>query len=519
MLLRALPRRSLAILLLSSAALAGCQSVGIAHRNYPIDGTVQRVDVPVRAHLNDGRTVLYRHGVRVENNVLLGHGVVFGLRLDSIGMVERFPLDSIAAMESIHQTVNVPETLLLTTLGLAAGGLGTAALAVAVFGSCPTFYAAEGSDFVLEAEGFSYSISPLMETRAVDVLGLRANGAGDVLLEVRNEALETHFINHLEIIEARHGSDEIVVPDARGRPLALSGRRHFDRAVDRSGRDVLAVLSTADQQAYATPLAVLDSASEADLTDWIDLVVARPADVDSVALSFRLRNSLLTTILLYDYMLAAQGAQSLTWLGRDIEVIENAVELARWYSARMGLRVAVRHEGDWREVARMPATGPLAWETMAITVPVPANDSLRVRLSFATDEWRIDEVALATGARAVTPRVLPISRVIDASGEERADVARQLHEPDDLYLETRPGTRFTAEFHAGPEPESGARTFLLASQGYYVEWIRASWMRTERDRVARFAPSDRVLLDAMRSWSAARDTFELAFYNSRIPVR
>lgn len=72
----------------------------------------------------------------------------------------------------------------------AAAAAATGAVAVALFGSCPTFYAAENGAFVLEAEKFSYSISPLFESRDVDLLGARPNERGELTLEVRNAALE-----------------------------------------------------------------------------------------------------------------------------------------------------------------------------------------------------------------------------------------------------------------------------------------------------------------------------------------
>ena len=40
-------------------------------------------------------------------------------------------------------------------------------------------------------------------------------------LDVRNEALETHYIDQLELLEVRHRADEVVIPAPRGTPLAV----------------------------------------------------------------------------------------------------------------------------------------------------------------------------------------------------------------------------------------------------------------------------------------------------------
>jgi hypothetical protein len=91
-------------------------------------------------------------------------------------------------------------------------------------------------------------------------------------------------------------------------------------------------------------------------------------------------------------MLASQGAEA---LGSDVNRIGEAVDLGRWFRETMGLRVSVFARNGWREVARIGDTGPIAWEEVAIVVPVPEGDELRIRLSFLVDAWRIDYAALA----------------------------------------------------------------------------------------------------------------------------
>jgi len=89
--------------------------------------------------------------------------------------------------------------------------------------------------------------------------------------------------------------------------------------------------------------------------------------------------------------------------------------------------------------------------------------------------------------------------------------------PDDTYLQTNPGQTFVARFDAGPEPSDGTRTFLLASQGYYVEWVRGSWIRSATTSEP-FLPTDAAVQLAMRRWAATRDTFEQKFLTARVPT-
>lgn len=90
--------------------------------------------------------------------------------------------------------------------------------------------------------------------------------------------------------------------------------------------------------------------------------------------------------------------------------------------------------------------------------------------------------------------------------------------PDDQYLITMPGTRFRARFDVGIEPDEGSRTYFLAAQGYYTEWIRRNWLEGATDDLA-FVPSETTLHAAMRRWQQVKPTFEAEFETSKIPVR
>jgi hypothetical protein len=476
-----------------------------------------QVQSPVKAHLLDGSTVVFPHGIAVRGDTVHGAGTAYDLRLQQVGSVSRIPLDRLAGMENYRASIDVPASVALSVPATVLGSIAAVGAFKAIFGSCPTIYT-EGEDgWVLEAEGFSYSIAPLFESRDVDRLGARPDARGRIELEIRNEALETHYLNHLELLEVRHAADEVVMPEVATAPVALRGLLPPARASDRTGRDVRARLVAADGAAYETAPELLAVARLDDMRDHIDLVFAAPRGVDSAAVVLRLRNSLLTTILLYDVMLAGSGARSLDWLGREMEQVGSVLELGQWYNRHMGLRIQVWDGQAYRQVARIADTGPIAWKDVAAVVPVLTPDSLRLRLSFVTDGWRIDQVALAGSVRRLEPRVHAPRRITNAEGREEPEALRHLLEPDEQYLQTTPGQRFTLLFETGAAPDTESRTLLLASQGYYTEWIRPDWIRAAEDRP--FRPSDEMLLSAVTRWRDRRPSFEAEFYATRIPVR
>jgi hypothetical protein len=472
------------------------------------------VDSPVKAHLVDGSVVVFPVGVTYASDSLRGMGRHHDLTLRQIAERRTVPLDSVLGVEAIEGGVDASTSIVLSSVATAAGVAGAGLLAVAIFGSCPTVYASSSPEAPMEAELFSHSIVPLAEARDVDRLELPGT-LERVTLDIRNEALETHFINHLELLEVSHEAHEWVTNDAFGLPLALSN--WIPTTIrDRDGLDVSRVLSERDSMVFATSPARLSSARLGDFDDH--LVIDAPAPrSDSAAVVLRMRNSLLNTVLLYDYMLGRAGLEAVDWLGGTMERLGTAVETGRWYQSRMGMRVEVWDDGAFRPAGRIGDSGPLAWKQVALVVPVPSNETrLRIRLSFLTDQWRIDRIRVAATARRPETRTVPLSQILDRNGLDLPEASAAANTPDGRYLETGPGTVVQAVFEPGSA--TGPRTFLLASQGYYTEWIRPDWIRTAVPPEP-FVPSDSVLMLALERWRQVKTSMEREFYNARIPTR
>ena len=480
------------------------------------------VDTPVRtsfrAHLFDGSVIVFANGGEVSRRAVTGSGRRFDVRRQTETPSTGVPLDSVVGFEVYERRVNPLRTLVYVPATFAAAAVGTALLAIAIFGSCPTIYADSAGVETLQAESFSHSIAPLMAKRDVDRMTVQPNAAGVITLTVKNEALETHHLDQIELVEVRHRAGELALPAPRGGAVLVRDMAP-SRVVDGAGRDVTRLVARADDAAFSTDDGLLDRAiAGGPVDDQLTIAIPRRPGVDSVALVLKARSSLLSTSVLYDHLMGRQGALALDWMGRDLSRITTLASLAKWYTGNFGMRVEV-HDGDaWRPVIRLLNFGPTAWRTVGVPLPATraVDDSVRVRLIFAADAYRIDQLSLAQQVRVAPQRVVPIARAMDPDGTPRPDVVAMLARADDREVQTNPGTHFRIEFDAGAAA-GDARTFLFAGEGYYVEWLRPSWIRRTADPQP-FSPSRTSMRDLLRSWRGGRDSLEQHFFSRRVPT-
>jgi hypothetical protein len=533
---RAFPfRRRLISLALIGLAVTAAGCVHVFWRTVPVQvekfssDSTRQIRTPIKAHLADGSTVVFRDGALIDRRSIRGYGVTYPLMSPASTTRGDVPLDSVVGVETFEGKVLVAPTIVVSAAASALALLGTAVLLVAIFGSCPTLYAATPSGPVLQAEGFSYSIAPLLEHRDLTPLHLRPDSDNVIRLELRNEALETHFINNIELMAVTHPTNAVAISDQDGRPVVVAGAHPFAIARDRSGRNVLRALSVSDGDVFSSLPATIDAAKVGDLDDWIDLDARDLAPGDSVVVVLRLRNSLLNTVLLYDGILNGRDAPD--WVEGGLQQISTAVNLAKWYRTTMGMRVSVdgvapaSRAEPWN--ARLGDVGPIAFRDIALVLPRPRRDAreMHIRLRFVADDWRIDYAAVASSIVRPTPKIIPVKRAL-ARAQGAASVTNDtaavsaLLEPDGKYLETLPGQRMTLEFDAVAPTKDAAltTTYLINWQGYYREWIRGRWL-AEPERTTPWVPGDEAVLTALHSWRSRHDALEHSFYSTQVPVK
>jgi hypothetical protein len=497
--------------------LAGCRYTRtiVEYQGHPeLDVTEREVKHPAKVHLHDGSVVLFPGGFTLQGDRLQGAGTRWDLTRTSASLVSRVPLDSVAGIEYYRDKTAVGPTTAAAVGAVAAIPLA-AVLIKAIFGSCPTVYSAEGE--VLEAELFSRSIARLFETNDLDRLNHVDDSNGEVLLHVANEALETHYIDRLELLAVVHPSGFEVFPGPTGGVVPFGSTGALISPVSRSGDDLAEVLSNRDEIAYRSDKRLVEELTQVVSDDWIEFEVAVPPGVETMSLAWRARNTLLTTVLFYDVILGSQGVGAIDWQGGQLEDAAYARDFANWFRTHFGIRIEMDDGVAYRQVGHIPATGPIAWHESAVELPVPPTPTARLRLSFLPDNWMIDWIAVSFDS--TIDYSVERARLLSAeslTGAGTPNAVALLSETDGDRLVTYPGERYALRFAGVSTPPGRNRTYLVSSHGYYVEWLRPEWLAVPHAAPLKF--DDELIRTTAQQWLARRGELEREFFVRRVPT-
>jgi len=489
----------------------------------PEKGTAVTVRAPAKAHLLDGSVVVFADGLTLSEGVLRGNGLRFDLFRHDSASVNAVPLESVGALERYDRHNNpggmvalagVPASALMSLVG--SGSLTP--FFKSLFGSCPTVYTWDGTAYTLEAEAFSFNVTRLLRGDDLDRLDLGRPVEDEYRLMVTNEALETHYIDHLGLVTVDHDPGCRAFPTDDGKVVLFGRQSRLAFARDRAGRDVVPYLSGRDSIWYRTDPALTRQLADSVVHDWIDIAVPVPKGTRRLLLALRGRNTPMSTVMFYDVLLANQGIRSLDWQGMNARDASYALGLSRWHHRHFGMRISARSGKGFRDLAWLRDTGPIAWHDVAIELPVTKDDTCFLRLDFLPDNWMIDWVGVSfDNPRRAQVREIACEEVREADGKESDAERALLLVNDGRYLVTTPGVCRYLTFRPEPTPAGLEREYFVRSGGYYLEWLRNEWLRSEP--LGWFQPRDQALTELGVRWLEKKPELERRFFEARVPVR
>jgi len=455
-------------------ALCGCGAKTVSRKLYAPDEatTLDGASRYLKSHMRDGSVyVLTDWRVDEAEHAVVGNGS----QLDAHrGIVQRgalrVPLDSVALFETnVLHTHSAVAALAVLTAASAALTVYCIANPKACFGSCPTFYAWDGQRWLLQAEGFSASVTPALEARDIDALWRARPEGREFTVRMTNEALETHVVRTVNVLAATRPPG--------GRIVATSAGEF------REARELWPPLRALPDAGDVDLLRAFDGRERFRGADSTDLAKREQFELDfgnvpagDLGLVLATRQSLLSTYLYY---------QTLAYLGRSavttLATLERGDPAMQRRAAGIGEALGaievevIGRSGRWEPAGATRETGPIATDVRMIPLPADAARPLRVRIRLALGNWRIDQIAIAVlGARVEPERLRPL-RVL-RRGVPDDDALHSLRDSSRVLV-TGPGDEYEIQFRLPPEPER--EELFLETQGYYLEWIRQQWLSEE----------------------------------------
>lgn len=499
------------LLLLLLAAACGVRTLT---RQLTLPADLRALDTTspyLKAHMQDGRVyVLSPWQLDAGGKTVSGSGQLLSVNRVDIGSGEwTIPLDSVAVFET-NQLRSPDAVAALTFVTVASAGLTAYCLAnpKACFGSCPTFYAWDGQQLILQAEGFSASIAPSLEATDVDALYRLQPRGPEVSLFMTNEALETHVVRSVRLLSAPRPRQGRVLVTPAGDFRAVLGFQAPATCVGPEGDCLVQVVALDGEERFS-------AADSMDLGRRETIELSFPGGVgEQVGLVLAARQTLLSTYLFY---------QTLAYMGEDlgcwIAALERGGEAMQARQrgiadALGGIEVQARdRQGRWRTVADVRETGPLATDLRVVPLPAATGQPLHLRLRLTQGLWRLDYLALATLGEAVTPVAIAPCAVRRDGREDPAALA-QLLDPTEALV-TTPGDRYELCFRLSGDYRR--QELFLESRGYYLEWMREEWL-AERDpelALAVFRHPRQMLRRLAPDFKAVEAGMETAFWGSR----
>ncbi len=428
----------------------------------------------LKAHMKDGSIYVFESWkIDEENRTVSGEATLydkyrrfvkkdnFTISIDSVALFETNKLKT-AGSAAITPLVLMTMVSIPITIACLSNPK-------ACFGSCPTFYVLEGDSFRLQAEGFSASILPLFEAVDVDALYHVKHKGNELVLQMKNEALETHVVRYVDILAVPRDRGKRVFATKDNRFYSVSNIIPPRYAVAEEG-DILPLILKPDGRerfSYADS-SYLGAKEEINLEFKV-----KPNGDYGIIIAHR--HTLLTTFIFYQ-ILAYMGSNAGYYLAKveGNKGGKNKIYNRLFLDVLGGLDVFVYYPNrGWKKIETIYEPGPIATDFHIFPIEGLRDSVIKVKLRMTKGMWRIDYVALGEIEKEVKPlRIRPYEVLKEG---ERDTVAFTNLVDTTKYLTTLPGDVYTLKYRL----PNGDYELFIQSKGYYLEWIRKEWIAEE----------------------------------------
>lgn len=426
------------------------------------DGTPSRVRLTLSSR---ERVTVYAPAVADDRLVGWANAKRSGPRNASYALkdIQSVELSQISKGRTTALVVGVGVTALVVAAAIAAASAPKAE-SIPVRWSCPFVYSLTDEGWRLDSGTFGGAIVRSLRRTDLDTLDFAAPRDGVLTLKLVNELPETDYVDAIEVLAVDHDTGTIVGPSVDGSIHAMASPGPPSRAVDFSGRDVLARLRAPDGWNWESPLVVRDPESAA-VRDGIELEFPRPADAASARLVIDARNTLWSTLLLGQFI-AAHGQRTADWYRALDAEPARALDLQAFLARETFLRVSVLTAHGWVDRGLVWEVGPEVVKRQVVSLDLSdvIGETVRIRLDAPASFWLVDFVALDVGQEPA----FSVQRLNPRRSGRASLLDDILGSPDGR--ERRLETGDSVELHFDVPPTAAGhrtRSYMLRSTGWY----------------------------------------------------
>lgn len=476
----------------------------------------------LKVHMTDGGLYLLDSLINSSNrDTVTGYGSYFDQYRDmvtnnkkangpTIQPAFRIPFSKVALFETNNITGLNKSMIAMTLVGVPQTILSIYCIInpKSCFGSCPTFYAWDGKDTVLMAEGFSSSILRSFEKEDIDMLYDARVTANRIDLKLTNEALETHIIRYADLLVFPRKLNERVFSVENGGFTRVSEIRSPSSCFGDEGSCLEAVQNMDQKERFSE-------------TDKKNLAAREDIEVNfnevpdgELGLVVGSRQTFLTTFLFY---------QSLAYMGNTAGKFAASIEsgnkslqkkVDKVWDVLGGIEVYILDKkGKWIKAGELNEMGPIASDIHFIRLPFTGQKNLKIKLVLTKGLWRLDYLALAkVGPMAEPVRIKPS---VLSDNPAPADISTIFLSDDHEPLITLPGDSYHLSYSLPYEPDE--YELFLCSKGYYIEWMREPWLAEQNLKKASllFGFPGLFMKLAAKEFKVIEPTMEENFWKSR----
>ncbi len=395
---------------------------------------------------------------------------------------------AISALSNRNATASdIVVALLSLALGLAGTGMATAWFLVGYLvttKSCPHVYSFNGQGFRLDADPLAGAFLPGGERSDWDRLEHLQAVDGQYRLRIVDELKENNHIDDLSLWVVDHPRGTTVLPTVKGELLSLDDAAPPIRALDGQGHDVLAVVRSADDVAFAGHSADFADSLRTDPRERLRLTFKRPRAAGHAVLWLRAHNAPFAEDSYVRYMaLMGPGSEMLLRLSQHSFSYPYRQRIGDEIR-RLGLPLWIRTGEGGGPAIEIGPVSPAVQRDFAVPVELPraaektpqAEDAEKITLTLEMTPlfWEIDQVQLASASPAASPLRLRAQSAHTKSGR---DVLAVVSSADAQRVSLSTGDYIEAVFAAPPVSPSSERTVVLDIRGYYeTRFIGVGWL-------------------------------------------